>query len=167
MGMTNLQHSLEKLYSGLTGQLEGVRANIARINREMDKLPELEASLPELEASIASTAMLLKRSNPEWTPDHTPPVRPWTHNLTVPFGTCGRRGMEVLRLANKPMTGRQIALQVLRESGDENPNPKLIQRTLNAIDASLRKHRGHTVESSGKYPAQWRTVAKTDIEFDI
>lgn len=167
MGITNLQHSLEKLYSALTGELDGVRANIARINREMEKLPELEGSLPELAASIASTAMLLKRSNPNWNPEQTPPIQPWSHQLTVPFGTCGRRGMEVLRLANKPMTTREIALQVLRESGEESPDAKLIQRTLNAIEASLRKHKGRTVESSGKYPAQWRTVAKPDIEFDI
>lgn len=167
MGMTNLRHSLEKLYSALTGELEGVHANIARINREMEKLPDLEASIPELEASIASTAMLLKRSNSDWKPEATPPIQPWTHQLTVPFGSCGRRGMEVLRVANKPMTAREIALQVLRESGTESPDPKLIQRTLNAIEASLRKHRGRTVESSGKYPAQWRTIAKRDIAFDI
>lgn len=165
--MTNLRHSLEKLYSSLTGELEGVRANIARISREMEKLPELEAAIPDLEASIASAAMLLKRSNPDWEPEQTPPVQPWTHQLTVPFGSCGRRAMEVLRLADRPMTAREIALQVLRESGDGATDPKLIQRTTNSILASLRKHQGRTVESSGKYPAQWRTIAKKDIEFDI
>ena len=159
MGMTNLQHSLEKLYSALTGQREGIRANIARINREMDKLSELEASLPKLEASIASTAILLKRSNPEWTPDHTPPVQPWTHHLTVPFGTCGRRGMAVLRLANKPMTGREIALQVLRESGDENPDPKLIQRTLNERDGPDVLRARPYVASATKTGIEWREAS--------
>ena len=167
MGITNLRHSLEKLYSALTGELEGVHKNIERIRREMDQLADLEASIPELEGSIASTAMLLKRSNPDWSPESTPPIQPWTHTLPIPFGSCGRRGMEVLRLANKPMTAREIAMQVLREVGAEDSDPKIIQRTTNTVEASLRKFRGRTVESSGKYPAQWRTVAKKDVEFDI
>ena len=42
MGMTNLQHSLRKKFSALTGELAEVRANIERIQREQSKLPELE-----------------------------------------------------------------------------------------------------------------------------
>lgn len=59
MGMTNLQHSLRKKFSALTGELAEVRANIERIQREQSKLPELEARIPKLEALIESAAMLL------------------------------------------------------------------------------------------------------------
>ena len=75
--------------------------------------------------------------------------------------------MEVLRQADKPMTSRQIALEVLRQSGTENPDKPMIQRTLTAVEASMRKFRGRTVESSGKYPAQWRSIAKPEIDFDL
>lgn len=167
MGHSNLRQSLGKRYSALTGQLREVHENIARIRREAEKLPELEAQIPKLELLIASAAMLLEDADPSWKREQTPAIKPWTHMLTVPFGTCGRRGMEVLRLADKPMTARQIALEVLRQAGTEDADAKLIQRTLNAIEASLRKHRGRSVESSGKYPAQWRTIAKSDIDFDI
>ena len=167
MGITNLRHSLEKKFAALTGELQEVRANIARIQREQAKLPELEARIPKLEALIESATMLLKDVNVGWEPEQTPAVKPWTHGLPVPFGSCGRRGMEVLRQANVPMTARQIATEVLRQAGSETADPKIVQRTVNAIQASLRKHRGRSVVSSGKYPAQWRSIAKPDVAFDI
>ena len=167
MGITNFRASVEKRYSALTGQLVEVHDNIARIKREVVKLPELEASIGKLEALIASAAMLLEDADPDWDREQTPAVKPWTHSLPVPFGTCGRRGMEVLRKARMPMTSRQIAIEVLRQNGTEDPDKMLIQRTLNAIEASMRKFRGRTVESSGKYPAQWRSIANPDIDFDI
>ncbi|MEQ6332826.1 hypothetical protein [Sphingobium sp. MK2] len=37
MGMTNLQHSLGKKFSALTGELAEVRANIERIQRAQSK----------------------------------------------------------------------------------------------------------------------------------
>ncbi len=165
MGTSNLRHSLEKRYSALTGQLQDTRENIARIRREIEKLPELEARLPKLEALIESAALLLSDIDPHWRREETPAIKPWTHQLVVPFGTCGRRGMEVLRKAAKPMTSRQVAVQVLREVGNDHPDPRMVQRTLNAIEASFRKHKGRTVVSSGKYPAQWRSIANPQIEF--
>ena len=166
MGYSNLRHSLEKRYSALTGQLREVHENIARIKRETEKLPELEARIPKLESLIASAAMLLEDADPTWRRDETPAIKPWTHQLPVPFGSCGRRGMEVLRQANRAMTAREIALEVLRQSGNEIANRQTVQRTLNAIEASLRKHRGRSVEASGKYPMQWRSIAKPEIGFD-
>jgi hypothetical protein len=166
MGHSNLRHSLEKRYSALTGQLRHIRDNIARIKREAEKLPELEAAIPKLEALIESAAMLLEDADPTWQREQTPAIKPFVRVTTVPFGSCGRRGMEVLRNAGKPMTAREVALEVLRQNGDENPEPKVVQRTLNAIEASLRKHRGRSVESSGKYPAQWRAISKPELDFD-
>jgi hypothetical protein len=167
MGITNLRLSLEKRYSAFTGQLQEVHRTIARIRQPVEKLPELEERIPKLEALIESAAMLLEDVDPTWQRDQTPPIKPFTHIIPVPFGTCGRRGMEVLRLADRPMTTRQIAMEVLRQSGNEDADTKVIQRTTNTIEASLRKHRGRSVESSGKYPAQWRSIANPEIGFDI
>ena len=167
MGITNFKHSMEKRYSALAGELIATRANIERIKREVSQLEELEARIPQLEALINSAEMLLRDAHPEWTPDQTPPVQPWTHQLPVAFGSCGRRGMEVLRKAKHPLTCREIALEVLRGVGCEDPDRKLVHRTLNAIEASLRKHKGRSVESSGKYPAQWRSIVNPDVQFDV
>lgn len=167
MGHTNLRHSLEKRYSALTGRLHEAHETIARIRREAARLPEIEASIPKLEALIESAAMLLEDADPSWQREATPAVKPWTHDLPVPFGSCGRRGMETLRNATGGMTVRQVAKQVLAEAGCKEPEPKMLRRTQNAIEASFRKYKGKTVESSGKYPAQWRAINKTDIEFDV
>jgi hypothetical protein len=86
--------------------------------------------------------MLLKDTSKDWEPEQTPPVRPFTHTLPVPFGSCGRRAMNVLRQATRPLTVRQIAIEVLRQIGSDEPDRKVLQRTQNAIDAFLRKHRG-------------------------
>ena len=75
MGHSNLRASLEKRYSGLTGQLREAHDNIARIKRETEKLPEIEASIPKLEALIASAAMLLEDADPTWQREQTPATR--------------------------------------------------------------------------------------------
>jgi GNAT superfamily N-acetyltransferase len=41
----------------------------------------------------------------------------------------------------------------------------MILRTTNTIQASLRKFEGRTVESSGKYPAQWRVTHKAHLAY--
>lgn len=165
MGISNFKKSLEQRYSALTGELQVVHASIARIRREAEKLPELEARIPQLENLISGAELLLRDAHPDWNPEQAPPIQPWTHTLPVPFGSCGRRGMNILRNTSEPMTAREIAMQVLREVGCENPDQKLAQRTVNAVEASLRHHRGKTVESSGRYPMQWRAINKPEIEF--
>jgi hypothetical protein len=46
MGYSNFRYTVEKRYAALTGQLREVRQNIARVRRETDKLPDLEARIP-------------------------------------------------------------------------------------------------------------------------
>jgi CHASE1-domain containing sensor protein len=166
MGMTNLHLSLEKKYAALVGDLENVRANIARIEREQMKLPDMQSRILELEALVESAANLLKSITPDWTPDHIEPAKPWTHTLPIPFGSCGRRALAILRESQTGMTTRQLAVEVLRGVGVEEPDRLVIRKTTVAVEASLRSHRGKTVESSGKYPAQWRSIINPDIVFD-
>ncbi|MBB4642878.1 hypothetical protein [Rhizorhapis suberifaciens] len=125
MGSTNLQHSLRKKYSALTGELVEVRKAVTRIQRDHEKMPGLEERARKLEALIGAAAILLKDISPDWTPEQTAPVRPRTHTLPVPYGSCGRRAMDVLRRADKPMTVRQIAMEILREAKKDIPEPNV------------------------------------------
>lgn len=167
MGITNFRHSLTKRYAGLTGELVDVRLSIDRINREVAKLDELGERVVELERLIESARMLLQDADPDWRPEDTAAIKPWTHTIPVPFGSCGRRGMEVLRQAGCAMTVRQIAKQVLAEVGCTEPEIDIVRRTQNSIESSFRKFKGRTVVSSGKYPAQWRAINKPEIGFDV
>lgn len=165
MGMTNYQHALRKKYSALTGERELLLDRIAKIKREQAALPELEARAEKLQALADSAALLLKEEG-DWKPEDSRPVRPWTHSLPIPFGTCGRRALEVLRKAERPMTVREITLEVLLQIGVVDPDRETLQKAQNAVDSSLRNHRGRGVESSYRYPAQWRSSAKPEIAFD-
>lgn len=167
MGLTNYQHALRKKYSRLTGEFAELRDRIERIERESASLPELKARAAKLEALAESAAMLLTEDCADWQRGDSQPVRPWTHTLPIKFGSCGRRAMDVLREADTAMTVREITLEVLRRAGIEDPNRATLQRTQNAVDSSLRSHRGRGVESSRSYPAQWRCEGRTEIAFDL
>jgi hypothetical protein len=167
MGATNYQTALSKRYSKLTGLLADAKNNIARIKAEQNELPQLEAKIAELEPLIESLGVLLKAEDPQWKPERAPPILPWKYGITpIPFGSVSRRGMQVLHEACRPMTVREIALEVLKRAGEDDPAPEIVLRTTNTITSSLRKFEGRTVESSGKYPAQWRPIHNRSIEFD-
>lgn len=165
MGITNLRGSLEKRYSGLTGELEDTLRQIERVKREADQLPSLSEKVTDLERQIVNARNALLDVHPEWKPESTPAVKPWTHHIPVPFGQCGRRGMNLLRLADRPMTVRQVAFEVLRECGSSDPDRQTLKRVQNAIEAAFRKREGRMIESSGRYPKQWRAINKPEIEF--
>lgn len=166
MGHTNFRLSLEKRYAGFAGELRETHENIERIKREILKLPELEADIARLEGLIESAVHLLQDGDPNWQRDQVQAVKPFTHKIPVPFGSCGRRGMNILRDAHKPMTAREIAIEVLRQQGVEDADRDTVHRTRNAVEATLRKNVGRGVETSGKYPMQWRSVINPTINFD-
>ncbi|KLE31090.1 hypothetical protein [Aurantiacibacter gangjinensis] len=166
MGQTNLRASLRKRHSQLKGQRDDLALRIEAVKRDMAKLDELEAELPKLDELIRASELLLKDNDPDFDPDENPPLKPWTHHIPVPFGQCGRRGLKVLKEANAAMSVRQVAQQVLREVGVDEPELETLRRVQNAIESSFRKFDGRTVESSGAYPKQWRSIVKRELKFD-
>ena len=166
MGITNFRASLRKRYAALTGERLDLQNRIERVKRDVLKLDEMEARIPELEKLIAAAVMLLEDNDPDWTPEDTPAVRPWTHHVPVPFGQCGRRGMKVLREAANPMTCRQVALAVLADFVEGDPPLETLRRVQTAIESSFRKFKGRTIESSNTYPKQWRAINKPQIDFE-
>lgn len=166
MGHTNLRASLRKRYSHLKGQRDELVRRIDTVRRDAARLGDLEAEVPELERLIDAAELLLRDNDPEWDPDETQSIKPWTHHIPVPFGQCGRRGHKILREAGSPLSCRQVAKQLLVEVGVNDPEPETLRRVQNAIEASFRKFDGRTVESSGSYPKQWRAINKPELEFD-
>lgn len=166
MGQTNLRASLKKRFSQLKGQRAELVSRIEAVRRDAARLDEMEAELPKFDRLLEATELLLRDNDPDFDPEETPALKPWTHHIPVPFGQCGRRGLKVLREANRPMSVRQVAQQVLAECDTSDPDKETLRRVQNAIEASFRKFQGRTVESSGKYPAQWRAINRPEIDFD-
>jgi hypothetical protein len=167
MGATNYQMALGKRYSKLTGLVADAENSIERIKADHKRLPELEAQIAELKPQIESLAVLLKAEDPEWKPDRAPPTMPFKYGITpIPFGSVSRRGIQTLFRAHRAMTARELAVEVLKQAGEDDAPPEMILRTTNTINSSLRKFQGRTVECSGKYPAQWRPIHNASIDFD-
>ena len=166
MATTNYRSPLRKRYSALTGKRDELSHRIKRIKSDIEKLPDLEGELRDMGPLIDAVTVLLKDDDPSWTPEETPPLKPWTHHIPIPLGQCGRRAMAVLRESSDPMTARQVALKVLEDVGVAEPSSENLQRVVNTVDSTFRKFRGRTTESSGLYPAQWRAINKPEIEFD-
>ena len=166
MGQTNLRHSLRKRYAHLCGERDDLLLRIESVKRDMARLDELEGQVPELERLINAAELLLRDNDPEWNPEETEAIKPWTHHIPIPFGQCGRRGHVALREAQVPMTCRQVAIKLLADVDVTEPDRETLRRVQNAVEASFRKFEGRTVESSGAYPKQWRAVNKPELAFD-
>lgn len=166
MGHTNLRSSLQKRYAGLVGKRDDLLIKIERTKRDITHLAAMEAEIPQLDILIEAAETLIKDNDPSWSADDTPGVRPWTHHIPVPFGQCGRRGLATLRNAERPMSVRQVAIEVLSDCGVDDPEAAVLHRVQNAIESSFRHYKNQTVTSSGRYPAQWRAINKPGIQFD-
>jgi hypothetical protein len=76
-------------------------------------------------------------------------------------GTLFRRAMDVMRVAQVPMTTFEIASAVLTAHGVENASKDETQGVALGIQHSLKNHAGKSVERVGEAsPARWRLVAE-------
>lgn len=101
MGTTNLLHGLERKYAHLTGEHAAKQDEIVRIEKAVETIPALRDKVAELRGLAEHTAALLQHLKPDWEHRAVAPVRPFVHKLPIKLGECGRRGLEVLRLANE------------------------------------------------------------------
>lgn len=144
------------------GELIAKREEVDRVERLVDSLPALRDRVWELQTLIEATETLIKSIKPDWQRDTIDPVRPFVHQIPIKLGEAGRKGMEVLRTATKPMTTREIAEEVLRRERLTDVNLATRERIRNAIDASLRKRRGSVVDSDGSWPQRWAVRKSRD-----
>ena len=62
-----------------------------------------------------------------------------------------------MRVAEKPMTGTEIARAVLKAAGIQTNDNKAVTGVGQGIQASLRTHEGKSVEVTNEgVPARWR-----------
>jgi hypothetical protein len=155
MGHTNLLHGLERKIGALMGELIAKREEVERVEKLAAALPALCDRVWEIQTLIEATEMLIKSFKPDWRRDTIDPVRPHVHQIPIKLGEAGRKGMEVLRTASKPLTTREITEEVLRREGLINVPLATRERIRNTIDATLRKRRGSVVDSDGSWPQHW------------
>jgi hypothetical protein len=116
--------TLAKLHSELAGKLldnkrQGKRLTVAML--------QVEAVMKMLEPGYNVRPVAVRRRKPN----------PWFKR-----GTVIRSAVDVLRVAAKPLTTREIVLAVLAAKGVTDATPKAIRDLGGAVQSSLRNHKG-------------------------
>ena len=84
------------------------------------------------------------------------PKRPHAPNRWFGRGECLQRALNVLRVSDKPLTSRQIAVLVLQARGVSEMKPALIDKTARAVYAGLQFRRGKSVVAhDDTMPTRW------------
>jgi hypothetical protein len=84
------------------------------------------------------------------------PKKPHPINRWFARGECLQRALNVLRVSDKPLTSRQIAILVLQDRGVSDATESLIKKTTRAVYASLLYRRGKSVSiHNDTMPTRW------------
>ena len=163
MGRSNRLAALESKIAHLLGEYRSKREEIAKVERLIETLPALRERLWEIETLVSACETIIKSDHPDWTRKHMKPLKPFVHKIPVKLGSAIKHALDVLRLADEPMTVKEIAVEVLRRSGHQSPNTETISKVANTIGNSLRKKpRGTVVDCDGGWPARWWAVKSVD-----
>ncbi|MBX3564008.1 MAG: hypothetical protein KF730_05455 [Sphingomonas sp.] len=143
----------------LLGERDMKREQIAKIESAYATVPDLRSRVDEIGRLLEACQIVITSDHPKWTIDHIIPARPFAHKIPVKLGSATKLAYEALRLAEKPLTGREIAREVLRRSGQTDPHRDTITKVANTIGNSLRKrHARGVVANDGEWPARWWVV---------
>ena len=131
--------TLERLHSELGGQ---ILENKHKHQELADKMRHVEAVLKMLDPTYNLRPISVKRR---------------VANQWFKRGTLYRRAIDVLRTADKPMTGTELAWAVLAADNIKTDDNKAVTILGAGIQASLRNHAGKSVEIVNEgIPARWR-----------
>lgn len=159
MGKTNRTAALESKISQLLGEQEFKKVEIEKAEQSAEQLPAMRERLWEIGALVEACEAIIKSDHPSWTRDHIQSLRPFVHKIPIRLGFATKTALDVLRLADEPMTVRAIAIEVLRREGVEAPDTTTIEKVANTIGNGLRKRpRGTYLDNDGGWPARWWTV---------
>jgi hypothetical protein len=68
-----------------------------------------------------------------------------------------QHALDVLRKATGPLTTKEIAVRMLQETGIAEPATKQVRNLIGAVNRSLLRHVGKSVERVGEgMPARWQ-----------
>jgi hypothetical protein len=133
--------ALLKTYSDLQGELAALRKKDAELCRQLDHVRGVLAIYrPEMDLKPIS------------------PTRPQKPRKVTPRGKQSTLALEVLKAATTPLTTREVAREVLKRQGQEEPDERLIGIVVPNVHGALArfKKRG-TVKENGN-PKRWEIV---------
>jgi hypothetical protein len=158
MGKTNRTVVLESKIAMLLGELETLRDDIQKAKAAIERLPKMQDRVLEAEALIEACCVIIKSDRPDWTPDHLEAKKPFVHKIPIKLGRASKIALDVLRLAEAPMTVRDIAREVLRREGPDTWDTATLDKVANTIGASLKRHVGDYLQRDDGWPSRYWVV---------
>jgi len=140
MTRADISHALKRLHARLGGELKDNRREAERL---ADAMKHVEAVLKMLRPDFNVAGIAARRR----------------YKSASPYkrGEVFRAVLDVLRLAEQPLTSREISVALLHKAGIAEPPLKQIRDMVGAVHTSLRNRQGETIERIGEgMPAKWR-----------
>jgi hypothetical protein len=120
---------------------------VMKHDAEQDRLRKLQAALEEL----------LDIYDPGHSLDS---ARPRSVIRRAGAGTA-QAAIDMLRVAKRPLTTREIAKGILEQRGMPQANPEAVRRAIPSVAIALRRQaRKGLVDDGGSFPARWRIADK-------
>src|ERR1700687_4724173 len=133
--------TLAKLHSELAGKLLQNKAEARRLTVAM---MQVEAVMKMLEPGYDVRPIAVRRRKPN----------PWFKR-----GTVFRLVLDMLRVAQKPMTAREIVEAMLRAKGVLDPDPKDARRLAASVQTCLQSRTGKGILRVGDgIPGRWKAA---------
>ena len=139
----------------MAGELREKEGEVARVQSLYDELPVLNRRAQRLRHLMGCAEELLKEIDPAWGPARTKPVVPHVHKAPVPMGEIAKGALIALRHADRGLTAREIAIDILQRHGITVYDKPTLRRVTNSVLASLNKKDGLVVKSDDGYPFKW------------
>jgi hypothetical protein len=135
-------YALERLHAELGGQINQNKREAKRLAQSM---VHVEAVLKMLEPTYDVRPIAVRRRKP---------------NNHFKRGTLFRAALDVLRVAERPLTTREIVGRMFTARGVSTPSDHDRRTVEGGVYSSLLNHRGQTVERVGEgIPARWKIMA--------
>jgi hypothetical protein len=132
-------YALVRLYSEIAGKIKNDKAELAK-----------------LKANLAHVAAVIHLLEPAYNLRNITPKRVQARNPWFNKGECLHHALDVLRLADKPLSARQIAIAVLQKRGVHKMTLRLVRLTTNTIYMALKGRRGKSVIAHDDLvPVRW------------
>lgn len=133
--------TLEQLHAELAGKILDNKAEASSL---VESMKHVEAVLKMLDPTYNVRAIAVRRRKPN----------PWFKR-----GTLFRNALDVLRIADRPLTAREIANGMLSSKQISGATPRAVRELVGAVNSSLRNHKGRSVSANENGKSTRWTIA--------
>lgn len=155
MANTNLLQALTRKHEAILTEIRAVEKTIKTTHKQIESLAEREEAAARLYGDLEHVLAVIRMDHPEYDEAKTQPRGKNTYKLPLPIGQCTRFAFEVIRESAQPLTINEIAREVLRRSGMNDPDVETSRLACNNINSSFRARLGKTLGHDEQYPQRW------------